>query len=117
MPDAAIPPAPRAVISPLRDRMVPMITDALGRVPLLGLVITGWEFNTQITEQGPVAYVIITVRGVDLAGPMKEIGRPGFFDTWQPTQKQVDRVVWNTVEQLREFRAGLVREGNGRAPK
>lgn len=111
-----MPDAREGVLPPLRDVMVPMIADALGRVPLLGLVITGWEFVVQITDRGPVAAVVITARGVDLAGPMKEIGRPGFFDTWQPTQKQVDRVIWDAVEQLREFRAGLAREGNGRAP-
>jgi hypothetical protein len=101
------------VALPLRERVVPMLTSAMQRVPLLGLDVIGWDFTMVLQGQGLVAGFVCAVRGVDLTGPLKELARFEPFDTWGIDQNKADRVVNTCIEALREFRATQVRGRDG----
>jgi hypothetical protein len=97
----------------MRDRVVPMIAAALKKTPLLGLELRAWDFMVVPMTNAITVGVAIAVRGIDLAGPGKEIMQFRPFPTWQPTQDEVDMIVAATVEGLREARASQARTANG----
>lgn len=96
--------------TPVRERLIPMVAAALERCSLLGLELTGWDVVFVREGQVLACGLVIGIRGVDVAGPMKELVRFQGFDTWNPDQNQVDRLVNTVIEGLREFRNGLARQ-------
>lgn len=99
----------------MRDRIVPMISDALKKTPLLGLELRAWDFMVIPMTNAITVGVAIAIRGIDLAGPGKEIMQFRPFPSWQPTQAEVDTIVAATVEGLREARAAQARQANGQS--
>jgi hypothetical protein len=97
----------------MRERIVPMISDALKKTPLLGLEIRAWDFIVVPMVNAMTVGVAIAIRGVDLTGPGREIMQFRPFPSWQPTQKEIDMIVNATVESLREARAAQARTANG----
>jgi len=97
----------------MRERIVPMISDALKKTPLLGLELRAWDFMVVPMTNAITVGVAIAVRGIDLTGPGKEIMQFRPFSSWQPTQAEVDTIVAATVEGLREARAAQARQANG----
>jgi len=97
----------------MRDRMVPMIAAALKKTPLLGLELRAWDFMVVPMTNAITVGVAIAIRGVDLAGPGKEIMQFRPFTSWKPEQKEVDTIVAATIEGLREARANQARQVNG----
>lgn len=97
----------------MRDRIVPMISDALKKTPLLGLELRAWDFMVVPMTNAITVGVAIAVRGVELTGPGKEIMQFRPFTSWQPTQQEIDTIVAATVEGLREARANQASTVNG----
>ncbi len=97
----------------MRERIVPMISVALKKTPLLGLELRAWDFMVIPMTNAITVGVAIAVRGIDLAGPGKEIMQFRPFSSWQPTQGEIDTIVAATVEGLREARAAQARQANG----
>ena len=93
----------------LRGKVVPMIADAMRRAPLLGLQVLGWDFVHILHQGAIVAGVVVTARGVNVAGPDKELCRFEGFSTWSIDQATVDEAVGRAVGGLREFRAQQMR--------
>jgi hypothetical protein len=98
---------------PMRSRIVPMIESALRKTPLLGLEIRAWDFMVIPMTNAITVGVAIAIRGVDLAGPGKEIMQFRPFTSWKPEQQEVDTIVAATIEGLREARAAQARTTNG----
>ena len=97
----------------MRDRIVPMISAALKKTPLLGLELRAWDFMVIPMTNAITVGVAIAIRGIDLSGPGKEIMQFRPFSCWQPTQGEVDSIVGAIVEGLREARASQARTANG----
>lgn len=97
----------------MRDRIVPMIASALKKTPLLGLEIRAWDFMVVPMTNAITVGVAIAIRGVDLAGPGKEIMQFRPFTSWKPEQGEVDTIVAATIEGLREARANQASTMNG----
>lgn len=97
----------------MRERIVPMISDALKKTPLLGLELRAWDFMVVPMTNAITVGVAIAIRGVDLTGPGKEIMQFRPFSSWQPTQGEIDMIVAATIEGLREARANQTRAMNG----
>lgn len=90
----------------MRDRIVPMISEALKRTPMLGLELIGWDLMVIPMANAMLLHgVAIAVRGIDLIGPGKEIMQFRPFTGWKPSQDEVDEIVQALIEGLREARA------------
>ena len=98
----------------MRERIIPMISDALKRTPLLGLDLIGWDYVLVPMSNAIMMGIVIAVRGVDLTGPGREIMQFRPFGTWRPAQAEIDLVVSGTITALREARAQQARQVNGR---
>lgn len=95
----------------MRERIVPMISDALKRTPLLGLDLLGWDLMVIPMANAMLLHgVAIAVRGFDLIGPGKELMQFRPFTGWKPTQDEVDEIVTALIEGLREARAQQQRQ-------
>ena len=92
----------------MRARIVPMIADALTRIPPLGMDITAWDMVTIAMPNAIMVGVALAVRGYALTGQGKEIMQFRAFSSWRPDQTEVDQVVSATVEALRIARAKQV---------
>src|SRR5882762_1196317 len=58
----------------MRERIVPMISEAMKRTPLLGLDLIGWDLMIiPMANATLLQGVAIAVRGVHLTGPGKEL--------------------------------------------
>lgn len=94
----------------MRERIVPMISDALKRTPLLGLDLIGWDLMViPMANATLLQGVAIAVRGYDLTGPGKEIMQFRPFSGWKPSQDEVDEIVSALITGLREVRAQQTR--------
>jgi hypothetical protein len=94
------------VYDSMRERIVPMISEALKRTPLLGLDILGWDLMVIPMANAMLLHgVAIAVRGYDLVGPGREIMQFRPFTGWKPTQDEVDEIVSALITGLREARA------------
>lgn len=90
----------------MRDRIIPMISDALCRTPMLGMELIGWDMMViPMANAQLLIGVAIAVRGFDLVGPGKEIMQFRPFTGWKPSQDEIDNIVEALVEGLREARA------------
>jgi len=89
----------------MRERVVPMISDALKRTPMLGLDITAWDFVVVPMSNTIVVGVAIAVRGIALTGPGRELAQFRPFGSWRPEQAEVDLTVAGILMGLRETRA------------
>ena len=97
----------------MRDRIVPMISDALKKTSLLGLELRAWDFMVVPMTNAITVGVAIAIRGVDLAGPGKEIMQFRPFTSWKPEQAEVDTIVAAIIDGLRDARANQSRTANG----
>lgn len=97
----------------MRDRIVPMISDALRRTPKIGLDIIGWDMIVVPMQNAMLVGVAIAIRGIDLTGPGKEIMQFRPFEGWNPSQQQVDVLVAAIMEGLGEARVAQGRTVNG----
>lgn len=93
----------------MRERIVPMISDAMKRTSTIGLDLIGWDLVVVPMANAMLIGVAIAVRGVDLTGPGKELMQFRAFGTWRPDQEQVDQLVAAIIEGLREARAQQAR--------
>lgn len=93
----------------IRGRVIPMISDALRRSPMLGLQLIGWDCVMVPMANAMLLGVAIAIRGVDLTGPGKELMQFRPFSTWKPSQDEVDEMVGAIVAGLREARAAQAR--------
>lgn len=97
----------------MRDRIVPMISDALKRTPLLGLEIRGWDYMVIPMTNAITIGIAIAIRGVDLVGPGKEIMQFRPFSSWKPEQGEIDTIVGALIDGLRDARDQQARAVNG----
>ncbi len=102
-----------ALYLPMRDLIVPMIADALTRVPLFDLHVVGWDFVTIPMTNAIIGGVAIAVRGYDLSGPGRELMQFRPFSSWSPSQREVDTIVDAIITGLREARDAQGRKVNG----
>ena len=90
----------------IRDRVVPMISEALKGTMLLGLELIGWDYLVLPMANASLLHgVAIAVRGYDLVGPGKEIMQFRPFAGWKPGQDEVNEIVAGLIAGLREARA------------
>lgn len=89
----------------IRARVTPMIGDALRRTPMLGIQMIGWDCVMVPMANAMLLGVAVAVRGIDLAGPQKELMQFRAFSTWKPDQAEVDEIVESIITGLREARA------------
>jgi cytochrome P450 len=90
----------------MRDRIVPMISEALKRTPLLGLELVGWDMMViPMANAALLIGVAVAVRGYDLTGPGKELMQFRPFSGWKPSQDEVDEIVSALITGLRDARA------------
>lgn len=89
----------------IRARVVPMISDALKRTPMMGLPLIGWDCVMVPMANAMILGVAIAVRGVDLTGPRKELMQFRPFSGWNPDQAEVDQIVGAIIAGLRDARA------------
>lgn len=89
----------------IRGRVTPMVAGALRRTPLMGLQMIGWDCVMVPMANAMLLGVAIAVRGVDLTGPRKELMQFRPFSTWKPAQAEVDQIVGEIIDGLREARA------------
>src|SRR5580765_6375956 len=97
----------------IRGRVTPMISAAIHRIPMLGLQIVGWDCVMVPMANAMLLGVAIAVRGVDLAGPGKELMQFRPFSTWKPSQEEVDEMVGAIIAGLREARVNQSRAQMG----
>ena len=101
------------VYVPMRDKVVPMIADALSRTPPVGLDLVGWDWVVVPMQNAMLIGVAVAIRGMDLTGPGKELMQFRPFSTWNPTQAEVDQLVDAIISGLREARQNQARTANG----
>ena len=85
----------------MRERLVPMIADALSRTHKFGLDIIAWDYMCVPMPNAVLVGVGVAIRGYELTGLGKELMQFRAFSTWAPTQEEVDKVVGATIEGLR----------------
>lgn len=96
------------VYDSMRERIVPMISDALRRTPKFGLDIVGWDMVFVPMQNAVLVGIAVAIRGFDLSGPGKEIMQFRPFAGWNPDQAAVDTLVGALMEGLRQARAAQV---------